>query len=92
MPKVEKVYDVSNKAVAKAVAPKSDYCSEQKVRDIKADLTRHLAGDFTPSPPRQVEEDDGGLFGGPKVTDDADARNGTSTGPMGAGPTVNPNN
>jgi hypothetical protein len=60
--KVERIYDVSFNGVAKAVAAEGDYCSDGKTRQIKADLTRHLAGDYTPNPPKPQEED--GLFSG----------------------------
>jgi hypothetical protein len=61
--KIERMYDVSFNAVAKAVASQGEYCSDAKTKVIKADLGRHLAGDFTPSaaPPQQ---DDGSLFSG----------------------------
>ena len=47
--KVERIYDVSFNGVAKAVAGEADYCSDEKTKAIKADLTRHLAGDYTPA-------------------------------------------
>jgi hypothetical protein len=60
--KVEKIYDVSFNGVAKAVAGDSDFCSEAKTKTIKADLSRHLAGDYTPAiRPKEVEQD--GVFG-----------------------------
>lgn len=60
--KVERVYDVSFNGVAKAVAAEGEYCSSAKTRQIKADLTRHLAGDYTPNAPKDAEEE--GLFSG----------------------------
>lgn len=62
--KIERIYDVSFNGVAKAVAAEGDYCSDAKTRKIKADLTRHLAGDYTPNPPQEEEEAGGGLFSG----------------------------
>jgi len=59
--KVERIYDVSFNGVAKAVAAEGDYCSDGKTRQIKADLTRHLAGDYTPNPPK-AEQEEQGLF------------------------------
>jgi len=61
--KIERIYDVSFNGVAKAVAGEGEYCTDAKTRTIKADLGRHLAGDYTPSapPPEQAEE---GLFSG----------------------------
>ena len=61
--KVEKIYDVSFNGVAKAVAGQSDYCSEQKTKAIKADLSRHLAGDYTPAARPKEAADDDGIFG-----------------------------
>lgn len=60
--KIEKVYDVSFNAVAKAVAAEGEYCTDAKTRTIKVDLGRHLAGDYTPSAPPPQQDD--GLFSG----------------------------
>ena len=60
--KVERIYDVSFNGVAKAVAAEGDYCSPTKTTSIKSALTRHLAGDYTPDPPK-VEEEEGLLSG-----------------------------
>jgi hypothetical protein len=60
--KVERIYDVSFNGVAKAVAAEGDYCSPTKTTSIKSDLTRHLAGDYTPNPPK-VEGEEGLLSG-----------------------------
>jgi hypothetical protein len=63
MVKIEKIYDVSFNGVAKAVAGEADYCTEQKTKTIKADLARHLAGDYTPSPLPEAPQEEG-LFSG----------------------------
>jgi hypothetical protein len=63
MAKIEKIYDVSFNGVAKAVAGEADYCTEQKTKTIKADLARHLAGDYTPSPLPEAPQEEG-LFSG----------------------------
>ena len=48
------------------VSANPDYCTDKKSAEIKADLTRHLAGDYTPNLPKpKVETSCGGLFGGP---------------------------
>lgn len=60
----QKTYDTAFSGVTKAAASQPGYCSEDKTRDIKADLTRHLAGDYSPSPPKQVVEQEGGIFDG----------------------------
>lgn len=71
--KIEKTYTVSYGTVQKVISGQNEYCTERKTKEIKADLSRHLAGDFTPSPPRPKEEDDGGLFTFGGATDDAKA-------------------
>lgn len=66
MARIEKIYDVAYTGVLKAAAAEPDYCSGRKTDEIKADLTRLLAGDFDP-PRRQVaakQADQGGLFSG----------------------------
>jgi hypothetical protein len=61
--KIERMYDASFNGVAKVVAGRNDYCTPEKTKTIKADLARHLAGDYTPSPlPKKQEEE--GLFSG----------------------------
>lgn len=60
---VERTYDVAYNGVTKAVAGQPQYCSERKTAEIKQDLTRHLAGDYAPSPPRAAPPEDEGLFG-----------------------------
>jgi surface antigen len=61
--KIERVYDVSFNGVAKAVASETDYCSTEKTRTIKADLGRHLAGDFSPSTAPKEPQEEGLLSG-----------------------------
>lgn len=56
---VQKTYDTAHSAVSKAAASKPDYCSDAKTREIKAALTRHLAGDYTPDPPKPAEQEEG---------------------------------
>lgn len=63
MTNVQKTYDTAYAGVSKAAASKPDYCSDAKTREIKADLTRHLAGDYTPAPPKPVEQEEG-IFSG----------------------------
>jgi hypothetical protein len=57
--KTEREYDTIRGKVANAIAKEPDFCSDAKTRDIKADLTRHLAGDFTP---KQVKVADPSLL------------------------------
>lgn len=63
--KVEKIYDVSFSGIARGIAEKEDYCTQAKSKEIKEDLTRHLAGDYTPRPTKKVAaKDEGGFFSG----------------------------
>ncbi|MGD9783305.1 MAG: hypothetical protein AB7E80_03660 [Hyphomicrobiaceae bacterium] len=64
MEKVEKLYDISFNGISRGIADKQDYCSDAKSKEIKEDLTRHLAGDYKPRPQKKVAQDSGGLFGG----------------------------
>lgn len=64
MANVEKVYTVAYNGVTKAAATEPNYCTEQKTKDIKEDLGKLLAGDYTPTVRKVVEEDDGSLFSG----------------------------
>jgi hypothetical protein len=60
MAKVDKVYDLMFLQVRAAIAGEAGYCNDAKTKEIKADLTRHLAGDY--SPPQQKVAESGGLF------------------------------
>jgi hypothetical protein len=59
--KAEQVYNVAYNGVMKGVAAKPNYCTDTKTAEIKEDLGRHLAGDFTPRPPK-VEVAEPGFF------------------------------
>ncbi len=61
--KIEREYDHIRGAVLKATTAEADYCSKSRASEIKTDLNRHLAGDFTPTPKKQ-EAQGGGLFSG----------------------------
>lgn len=60
--KLEKVYDTSFNGVSKAVKDPARYCTAKKTTVIKADLTRHLGGDYS-VPKRKVAKADDTLFG-----------------------------
>lgn len=83
--KLAQSFDASYRGVAKAISAQGeDYCTAQKSQAIKTALTRHLAGDYTPSPPEPVVEDDGGLFGGfGSSSDDEDNVNKLRHPPVG---------
>jgi hypothetical protein len=59
--KLTQIYDASFNSVSKAVAANAGYCSPDRTAKIKLALNRHLAGDYTPSPPEP--QDDSSLFG-----------------------------
>jgi len=60
---VQQTYDTAYSGVSKAAAGKPDYCSATKTKEIKEALTRHLAGDYTPDPPKAPEVEEG-IFSG----------------------------
>lgn len=59
--KIEREYEYTRLSVAKKIAEEADYCSEFKTQEIKRDLSRHLAGDFTPTPKKE-DSNQGGLL------------------------------
>ena len=70
--RVDRLFGVTQTTVARAIAGEADYCSDERIAYIRGDLTRHLAGDFTPGRPRSFAKDEGGLlsFGGETPIDD----------------------
>jgi hypothetical protein len=63
--KLEKVYGSSFNGTTKAVSADENYCTDTRTAHVKADLARHLAGDYAPGAPmKQQDDDDGGLFSG----------------------------
>lgn len=60
--KIEKNYDVSDATMTKVIAQEENYCSAEKTKYIKADLTRHLAGDYNPGPPHPKKAEEEGLL------------------------------
>jgi hypothetical protein len=51
--KVERAYDYTRTSISEKIGKAEDFCSEEKTKIIKADLTRHLTGDF--SAPKKTE-------------------------------------
>jgi hypothetical protein len=49
--KIEKAYDASYRLTLEKVSSDPNYCTEQKQRQIKADLERHLIGDYSANLP-----------------------------------------
>lgn len=50
--KIEKAYDTTFRITSEKVAADPDYCTDNRGAEIKADLHRHLAGDYTPNLPK----------------------------------------
>ena len=48
--RLDKVYDLSQRSVAVRLKNFPDYCNPAVVQDVRDDLKRHLASDFTPRP------------------------------------------
>ena len=61
--KAEKSYDSTFKTIQTRAAADADYCTDRKSGEIKADLQRHLAGDFTPKLPQPKKIETCGMFG-----------------------------
>jgi hypothetical protein len=61
--KAEKTYDSTFKVIRERIGEDPDYCSDKKGTEIKANLQRHLAGDFAPSFPKAKQAESCGFFG-----------------------------
>lgn len=62
--RMEQIYDVAYNGVTKASAGEAKYCTPDKTAEIKAALTRHLAGDYSPNFKKKAEPEDSGMFSG----------------------------
>jgi hypothetical protein len=69
--KAEKSYDTTFKTIRDRVSRDPEYCTNSKSREIKADLTRHLAGDFAPKLPQPKVAESCGFFGCPEARPEA---------------------
>jgi hypothetical protein len=54
--KVEREYDTIRSKVAAAIAKDHEFCSDSKSAEIKSDLTRHMAGDFSPRQAKVIDQ------------------------------------
>jgi hypothetical protein len=61
--KAEKSYDTTFKVIRERVSSDPDYCTDKKGAEIKADLQRHLKGDFSPNFPKAKVAETCGFFG-----------------------------
>ena len=55
--KMVRAYDYTKTTVRLRIAGQADFCNEQRLETIRADLKRHLAGDFTVSAKPDDEEE-----------------------------------
>lgn len=53
MQKITREFDATRAQLAPVIAKDDAYCTEGRTREVKAALTRHLAGDFNPPQRRQ---------------------------------------
>jgi hypothetical protein len=61
--KIERTYDSTFKSISERVSADPNYCTDKKGAEIKAELGRHLAGDYAPNFPKpKVVAKCGGLF------------------------------
>lgn len=63
--KAEKVYDFTRTSLVQKIAKEEDFCSDEKTKDIKASLTKKMAGDFSAVPKKVVAEVPSGWFSAP---------------------------
>ena len=61
--KAQQAYDATHKLIGQRVTADPNYCSDRKSAEIKAELTRHLAGDFTVKAVAKPKEQDCGWLG-----------------------------
>ncbi len=69
--KIEKAYDQSYRVTSEKISSDPDYCSERKGLEIKVDLERHLAGDYTPNLPKPKNVASCGFWGCTSSQDEA---------------------
>ena len=62
VPGLTKTFDFAKSQVATKLAGDPNYCSTERLASIKQNLTRHLAGDFTPPVTTTKAKSGGGLF------------------------------
>jgi hypothetical protein len=60
---IEKIYDSTYKTISDKVSADAGYCTDKKGAEIKAELQRHLAGDFNPNLPKPKVVQACGLLG-----------------------------
>ncbi|MBX9589180.1 MAG: hypothetical protein K2X43_07740 [Hyphomonadaceae bacterium] len=68
--KAEKSYDSTFKVIRDRVSSDPDYCNDRKSAEIKGQLQRHLAGDFSPRLPQTKKAETCGIWGCPQEASD----------------------
>jgi hypothetical protein len=63
--KIEKTYDATYRLTSEKISQEVDYCTDRKALQIKSDLERYLAGDYTPNLPKPKAVASCGFFGCP---------------------------
>ncbi len=66
MTKLEREYDAIRAKVAATISADPDFCTDAKTQSIKADLTRHMAGDYS-APVNKSAIDERLLASGPRT-------------------------
>lgn len=61
--KIETTYDTTFRVTSEKVSADADYCSDRRSLEIKADLQRHLAGDYAPNLPKAKPVASCGIWG-----------------------------
>jgi hypothetical protein len=69
--KIVSSYDTTYRVTWEKVVAQTDYCSERKGLEIKADLERHLLGDYTPNLPKPKPIASCGFWGCQSSQDEA---------------------
>jgi hypothetical protein len=63
--KIEQEFDYTRKSISEKIKKEADYCSEERLKEIKVDLGRHLGGDYAPTAPsKAAAAQDEGWFSG----------------------------
>ncbi len=60
--KAEKTFDYTRTSILAKIAQEEGFCSEGKTKEIKANLTRYLAGDFSATPRKAMADVPSGWF------------------------------
>jgi hypothetical protein len=61
--KIEKSYDTTYRVTSDRISSDAEYCSDRKGLEIKADLQRHLSGDYSANLPKPKQMANCGFFG-----------------------------